>query len=60
MGRSFDQYLSYATRAARTARSTSFSFASATSDSLSSVEGLMVSKYFFEAGFCHLPPMNSS
>ena len=53
------QESSYAARAAFTARSTSFSPASATSANGSSVAGLMVGKYFFEIGARNSPPMKS-
>src|SRR5690606_3162794 len=49
------QTVSYAFFAALTARSTSFSFPSATSLSFSSVAGLIVLKYFPEEGFFHSP-----
>ncbi len=57
---SFDQYFSYAVRAALTASSTSRSSASATSASFCSVLGLTVSKYLPLRGARKAPPMNSS
>ena len=46
-------------RAARTARSTSAALASATSAIFFSVAGLIVSKYFPDAGGTNLPSMNA-
>jgi hypothetical protein len=52
------QYRSEASRAATTARSTSSGPASATSDSRSSVAGLMVSNHVPDFGSTKSPPMN--
>src|SRR6478672_11264666 len=58
LGASLCQTLSYAFRASPTARSTSSASASAISDSVSSVAGLIVSNHFFECGSTNFPPMN--
>ena len=54
------QVVSYAFRAAFTAKSTSFLFPFAMEASFSSVAGLIVSKYLPELGFTHFPPINKS